>query len=367
MSDPENESTATSLLAPDEIGTTGTGLWRRDDHYYIPDGNVIILVENTLFKVHRSILANDTSIFEEMFNPSEHRDASEEPEDGLSDELPIRFPEDTVSQFRALLWSLYALPADLLQATNGDSCPEQRLLDLAIITNKYQFRTTEKWCIDVLIQHYKTPNVQIDPHMLPSLSQVAKFCQSKPLLTFVEGWWKRLSIQGGFYDIMIETAVRHDFKRVLGYAYHGLMLKGRTEWDKYPSLDREHRIRVLAGFYNLTKECANLHASPPTFVHHTTCGPFRLLCEAQWIALWKEITRSNGLYDSVSGEKGPDYLGRHLLVTGTINAILENRSVMSSMVNLDNCSDECLKLALAASRKRQRDTQNNLLQYFLDI
>jgi hypothetical protein len=39
----------------------------RDPHYYIPDGNVILLVEATLFRVHRSRLTKDKSMFDSMF------------------------------------------------------------------------------------------------------------------------------------------------------------------------------------------------------------------------------------------------------------------------------------------------------------
>lgn len=103
----------------------------RDATYYIPDGNTVLLVESTLFKVrispkipgssysflqvHRSTLTKDTSTFDSMFSlDSDLRSNSSSSSvtigpEGESDDNPIRLQGDTADEFRALLWALYSL------------------------------------------------------------------------------------------------------------------------------------------------------------------------------------------------------------------------------------------------------------------
>ena len=87
----------------------------RDPTYYIHDGNSVLLVENTLFKVHRSVLTKDRSAFETMFQLSGETDSARSDssmtaaQEGESDDNPIRLQGDTADEFRALLWALYAL------------------------------------------------------------------------------------------------------------------------------------------------------------------------------------------------------------------------------------------------------------------
>ena len=107
----------------------------RDPAYYIHDGNSVLLVENTLFKVrpclcqsisesrqreraiqvHRSVLTKDKSAFETMFQLSGETDSARSDssmtaaQEGESDDNPIRLQGDTADEFRALLWALYAL------------------------------------------------------------------------------------------------------------------------------------------------------------------------------------------------------------------------------------------------------------------
>lgn len=123
----------------------------RDPEYYISDGNTVLLVETTLFKVNqsslstgghsnslmpgsqvgvtfvfiaiisdqrllhdRSTLTKDKSTFDSMFSldldlrSHTGTDPSIGPE-GESDDNPIRLQGDSADEFRALLWALYAL------------------------------------------------------------------------------------------------------------------------------------------------------------------------------------------------------------------------------------------------------------------
>ena len=106
----------------------------RDSMYYYADGNTVLLVENTLFKVtsssrcinstvpkmisqvHRSALTKEKSTFESMFSLDSDLRSSTSSNSGVtvgpegeSDDNPIRLQGDTADEFRSLLWALYAL------------------------------------------------------------------------------------------------------------------------------------------------------------------------------------------------------------------------------------------------------------------
>ncbi|KAJ3523349.1 hypothetical protein NM688_g8746 [Phlebia brevispora] len=77
----------------------------RDEAYYMQDGSCVLRVENTLFNIHRTVLAKDNSLFSSMFELPQGEHETE----GLTDDCPIILQGDTVQEFRHLLWVLYAL------------------------------------------------------------------------------------------------------------------------------------------------------------------------------------------------------------------------------------------------------------------
>ncbi|KAJ6611428.1 hypothetical protein B0H10DRAFT_2056632 [Mycena sp. CBHHK59/15] len=120
----------------------------RDETYYLEDGSCIILVQDTLFNVHRTILSKDHSSFSTMFTLPQGDNEAE----GRSDDNPIVLTGDTVTEFRHFLWALYALPPELRVIHSSDADLTQ-LMDIARIANKYSFKTLETWSLDA-IQEY---------------------------------------------------------------------------------------------------------------------------------------------------------------------------------------------------------------------
>ena len=59
---------------------------------------------------------------------------------------------------------------------------------------------------------------------------------------------------------------RSDLEDLQGQAYYALMLQGRTAWTD-PLLTRDHRIRLLSGYHEITKLADALPLRPPTFAH----------------------------------------------------------------------------------------------------
>ncbi|CCL99253.1 uncharacterized protein FIBRA_01268 [Fibroporia radiculosa] len=81
----------------------------RDEAYYIDGADCVIRVENTLFRVHRFLLARDSSAFQDMFSLPLGEGSQSALQEGFSDSNPIRLFGDTAQEFRTLLSLLYAL------------------------------------------------------------------------------------------------------------------------------------------------------------------------------------------------------------------------------------------------------------------
>ncbi|KII95607.1 hypothetical protein PLICRDRAFT_96246 [Plicaturopsis crispa FD-325 SS-3] len=77
----------------------------RHPDYYFDDGNLVILVEDMLFSVHRSTFTGHSRVFKDLFTlpvPS-----SGNPVEGSTDEHPIELHGISKTDFERLLWILY--------------------------------------------------------------------------------------------------------------------------------------------------------------------------------------------------------------------------------------------------------------------
>ncbi|KAJ3730583.1 hypothetical protein C8R42DRAFT_558506, partial [Lentinula raphanica] len=308
----------------------------RDPEYYIPDGNTVIQVENVLFKVHRYILSRDGSAFEGMFSldnipnsdsaetlimphsesiqtyPHSHLHHRHSSPEGASDKSPILLTGDTAADFRSLLWALYALPADVF-AMPSTQPQLNRLIGIARIAHKYAFRTTESWALSVLTmcvcQAPDTPSagrsIVSSTELLIQLTEVAVLCAHDELHEAVEPIWADLLFAGQTHDIVsaIGLADRYtaQLRPLLGLAYYLMMLKGKEEWlksasgddegdpekMKKPRLTRDQRIRLLSGYYNLSRACESLPSNPPKLTHHpSSAAHAHARCGESWDTLW---------------------------------------------------------------------------------
>jgi len=68
------------------------------------------------------------------------------------------------------------------------------------------------------------------------------------------------------------------------------------------------QLRLLSGYYRLTRTWERLRANPPHFEHSPTCGAtwHQHGCTQSWIEFWKDKTRS----DAVLALGLADVLGR---------------------------------------------------------
>ncbi|KAJ6545224.1 hypothetical protein B0H19DRAFT_1075573 [Mycena capillaripes] len=119
----------------------------KDAQFFREDGNCILRVVDTLFKVHRHYLcpANEETGFTGLFALPIPGAAPE----GQGDERPIKLEGDSVDQVRAFFGYAYSSPLQLGadRISDGDL---QKLIDTARFAHKYQLQSFEDWSKDTI-------------------------------------------------------------------------------------------------------------------------------------------------------------------------------------------------------------------------
>ncbi|KZV78946.1 hypothetical protein EXIGLDRAFT_650775 [Exidia glandulosa HHB12029] len=88
------------MASTSSLATTCT----RHPALYIDDGNIVLLAETTLFKVHRSFLTRGSAVFHDMFAMPAPPGSTQ---DGDSDEQPVILHQVRAQDFERLLRILY--------------------------------------------------------------------------------------------------------------------------------------------------------------------------------------------------------------------------------------------------------------------
>ncbi|KAH7884965.1 hypothetical protein F5I97DRAFT_1810244 [Phlebopus sp. FC_14] len=346
----------------------------RDTAYYYSDGNTVLLVENTLFKVHRSALTKEKSTFDSMFSldadlrssanvPSNSSGVTVGPE-GESDDNPIRLQGDTADEFRALLWALYALPHEH-EAALGTKSISLKLFNLARIAHKYEFRLIEAWALEKLKATYIRPMHSIDEAEGPSLVQLtelASLCEQRDLLEAAAVRWKRLIASGKDLALAIGVAERLNLRPLLGLAYHAMLLQGREVWDTDILLTRAQRIRLLSGHYALGRLWERLPSEPPALQHASRCtGSAQVRCNQGWATLWRSAL---DMGKQVLPLQYADVLGKLMIVESIVKALVEREIPTQGLLDaMPWCKDN----ALAVTQGKVKEVQESLADYFMDV
>ncbi|EPQ50974.1 hypothetical protein GLOTRDRAFT_49425 [Gloeophyllum trabeum ATCC 11539] len=360
----------------------------RDAAYYIPDGNTVLLVENTLFKVHRSNLMKDGSTFDTLFSLPSEGGHSASPGaaptvggtvvEGESDDNPIRLQGDAADEFRALLWALYALPHELMIATTPEANPVL-LFNLARITHKYQFKSILAWALGALVTFYSRSGAfdalpgpgdagcAGGAPTLVQLTELAALCECADLLDAAVRKWREQIADGKDVALAIGMAERLSIRPLMGLAYNAMLLKGRAAWDAEPLLSREQRVRLLSGHYALSRLWEKLPLAPPALSHNVRCAsPPR--CGKAWAALWRDALEKGA---QILPVRYVDVLGKLRVAEGIVRTVLDvelgagaGAGTQDSGVAIAAC---CKEAALAATSLKLREVEEGLAEHFTDV
>ncbi|KAH7906716.1 hypothetical protein BJ138DRAFT_1161958 [Hygrophoropsis aurantiaca] len=367
---------------------------QRDESYYFCDGSCILRIENTLFNVHRTILSKDQSSFSTMFTLPQ----GELPTEGASDDSPIVLHGDTVEEFRNFLWVLYALPHELntLRSPQADL---NRLIDIARISSKYSFKSTETWALDVIQEFVDrkpspllsnipltfpflgaSPNVSspaaIDSKaQITSLIRLAQMCNHARLLeTMVTLLHQLMSISIQYAHLAMSLADELDIRHLRGIAYLEVLQRAvivpvqshqdipLVEDEGQDNVDGRERVmvnptqqlRLLSGYHRLSKVWERLRVAPPQFDHAQSCGAtwHQHGCTQSWSDFWKEKTRTEGVLALGTSD-----------VIGKLTAIVKEFDKWGSATYMHH---DCRTSARRSIQDKIKQIQDSLPDYFFE-
>ncbi|KAI0789822.1 hypothetical protein C8Q75DRAFT_717809 [Abortiporus biennis] len=374
----------------------------RDDTYYLEDGSCILQVEDVLFNVHRTILSKDSSLFSSMFSLPQTGEIIE----GRSDAHPIILHGDTVSEFKSFLWLViqFSIPHELM-AIHSPKGDLDRLMAIARVSFKYHFKSLETWALDAINDHviskespmlvfagignFPGPAVttfnssatfSAHRNQVSKLVRLAQLCGHEKLLNTMITLLRRLmsgSIQ--YAHLAMTLADELDIRALRGIAYLEVMHKavvvaksapgsgsdriyGESEDNETEIVDaegrlivtREQQLRLLTGYYRLTREWEKIRLMPIMFEHAGTCGAtwHQHGCPQSWTDFWKEKTKC----DSVMNLGLADLLGR-------LRAMSKEFDRWGSANYMHH---ECRVTARRAIQDKIRSIEETLPNYFMD-
>ncbi|KAK0202060.1 hypothetical protein DFS33DRAFT_1351755 [Desarmillaria ectypa] len=325
--------------SPDELGAQVRAARniRRDEAFYFEDGSCILLVEDVLFNVHRTMLSKDGSSFKTMFTLPQGSKAAE----GTSDDNPISLMGDSAKEFRNFLEALYALPPEMRALATDVS----KLIDIARISNKYSFKSLETWALDAIqeyINHrpspmpsfpfsfFTQPALTATPILFGSesetitqltrLMRLAQMCNHERLLNTMIGLLRQLMTTSPRYAYLaMALSDELSLRSLRGEAYLEVMQKSVVVKKGHADLgdvDEEGRLiissteqlRLLTGYYRLSRTWERLRLTAPRIDHSPSCNAtwHQPSCSQSWVEFWKEKTRG----DAVLSLGLADVLGR---------------------------------------------------------
>ncbi|TFK52351.1 hypothetical protein OE88DRAFT_1698157 [Heliocybe sulcata] len=333
----------------------------RDDKYYRADGDCIIKVENTLFKIHRFLLARDSSAFQNMFSfPTNDKEVVE----GSSDEYPVPLIGDTAEKFRVLLSVMYALPLEL-QAYNSTTAAIDSLMTIAEMTNKYHFTTMETWAVDalhnVLSGAYGKPQTDLatcNSTTLARLLETAILCNHTGLRSLiVSKWANRILLRDIGPALAIVVADRHALRSLQGIAYYVQLMEVGSDPQKLradTTLNRDQRARLLSGHWSLVKLWDRLRISAPAFQRSDGCTFHSHGCSKVWEDQWLEA----GKNEKTLAYSSADVLGR-------LRCMKENLMMNGEIVL--RLTPQCRKAAVESLWRTIKEVEDGLADHFSDL
>ncbi|KAJ7902668.1 hypothetical protein B0H14DRAFT_1142428 [Mycena olivaceomarginata] len=293
----------------------------RDHVYYNPSGDCKIRVDDTLFCVHRFLLERDSSTFQTMFQLPQ---GVSQPQ-GSTDEDPILLVGDTVAQFRALCWALYALPDEIVkESTAKDSI--EKLTEVATISHKYQLAAFQSWSMGSIRQHCQSmrssesdgrfhPYLNIClPRLLPLFLRLSVLYGEDALLSrVVTAWVSRLGTTSpsspcylpvSAFSTALQSGEENHLREFLGRLYYvRLQVAHSTSSHSVPlieppfqELEPRHLQRILRGSYLLSTTWQNIISSIPELSRDSKCYQ-HYTCVPEWNKLWAEASTKGGAAD----------------------------------------------------------------------
>ncbi|KAK7052498.1 BTB domain-containing protein [Favolaschia claudopus] len=272
----------------------------KDEKHYRTDGDCVIQVQRTLFKIHRYHLLEDSgsTVFQDLFSLP----TGDVPCEGQTDSDPIIFSGDTVEQFRAFLSFVYSLPSQLqINRTSVDDI--DKLVEIVPFAHKYLLQHCLRWALESIEHVLEHSAPVLSETRYSALLRASTLCESLhegvsqriaelikfQWLTFIETDALRLAPA-------LDVAESFRFKSFLGELYILALDRFSTSsdptraWIEGPlsGIGANHQLRIFAGHWLLAHALQNFFSVPLMGKHLPTC-PVSSSCRQWTPVLWAQV------------------------------------------------------------------------------
>ncbi|KAJ7624305.1 hypothetical protein DFH06DRAFT_1481627 [Mycena polygramma] len=249
----------------------------KDPDFHREDGNCVLRVADTVFKVHRHYMSpdNEEKVFTGLFAlPVPDGDSAE----GRRDERPIQLQGDTVSELRAFLRYAYSSPLQLGQERIPDT-DVQKLIETARFSHKYQLESFERWAKETITTVISRDNARAlrtcKPDIYVSLLELNSLSPLPGLGDRVtNAWLARLRLPKRERDVNVPQMLElRRFKLPVG----GAVVPGLSDFHVLRMLIGQHSLSLLWDRIVTTRDSALT----------TFCSPNKDCdCGEEWSSKW---------------------------------------------------------------------------------
>ncbi|TDL23163.1 hypothetical protein BD410DRAFT_721614 [Rickenella mellea] len=343
--------------------------WIRDAEFFFSNGDCSILVENTLFKVHRFLLTRDSQVFDKLLSGGESVQPAAEFAGSVEGVPIIKLQGDTVVEFRALLWILYARP-DVTHHAASDVTLVPKVLTISTIAHRYGFKSLESWVASSLLEHMSSKRLTSEVLLSTGqpfdiLEKILRVGMDSNVLSLrslvLLNWLTCLKCHPSLPSSVIDIVDRYDFPEFKGPTYYHFLVGT----DQVPpphvrlltgdiGLSIAQRTRLLRGFMFLSGLWDSLRTSPPTFSEGEACTHHEERCLPSWNRRWVELVK----HDTVLSRCSADVLGK----LGEVGSLLMADTFVEAEL-----PSECRNLAFSSLSEAIAQIDQSLAQYFVDL
>jgi len=276
--------------------------------------------------------------------------------EGTSDDNPIVLPGDSPEEFRNFLWSLYALPHEIMMEYI-ERKPSPLLSSISV---------------GIPFSADSPPSTPESKRQISRIIRLAQMCGHTNLLDTMISLLRQLMSSLDFSYLAMSLADELDFRELRGLAYLEVLQRSvficghdengnlLVEGDVHKSADGAdrlvvspvQRLRLLSGYHRLTKAWERLRVLPIQFEHAPLCGAtwHQHSCTQSWTEFWKEKTRSDGVLSLGAAN-----------VIGRLQVILKEFDKWGSAAYMHH---DCKSVARRAIQETIKRTTEALPDYF---
>lgn len=264
----------------------------------------------------------------------------------------------------------------------------KRLTDCLEMSNKYHFISIETWAYNTLSSVLETwidiqelDDNDDEPLPLEDVSRISRVCVTTTggrllsLPNYLKKLWERsVLLAGTLEEIALVLRALDDldsaFKVPRGLAYYQVLTVWSESWRNSSLLDREQKIRLLAGYHNLnrTRSEAELRKQLAGFEHHAECGANNQECRASWEAvthvLITDVELGHSMMPVQPESETFDYMTRLRVVSAAADLLVKG-DISADSMRCQDMTKKCRKRALKHTKKLIQDTEENLMDRFV--